>query len=1327
MSSDAVVDVYRLTPAQAGILYHTTLRPRPGLYIGALSVHLAGALDADRLAAVWRQLLARHEVLRTAFLWDGLDAPVQVVRADVALPWSVQDWSGLSPQAQEDAFKAHLEAERARGFDLASAPLFRLLLVRLGADRWRLVMTSHHIILDGWSLAVLLEEMATLYRAHGESAPAPLPPAVPFRRHVAEVLAIDAQESERYWRERLADLQAAAGPDLLAPAHDRPGEGARASVTAALDATATRALRDTARTLQVTLPSLLMAAWALILQRYGGREEVVFGVAQAGRGPGNARGVGLYLGVQPLRLSLPASARLRTWLAQVHAAVQSLAMRARDDLQLIQSASGRSATTALFDTLVAIERRPERDALSEDLRVTRLETADQSHYPLAFLPSLDDRVTLELVFDPARYHHGAMQRMVEQLAHLLQVLPAHVETCLDSVPVLPEAHVAALARLGQGAPAPPPPYACVSEAILGHGRSRPEQIALIDATGQVSYGALARQSHALAAALGARGIGPGQRVALHMERGCAFVIALLGVLRAGAAYVPLDPGYPRERLAVMLQDSGCALRLCQPAHRHALDGDVTCCSLDELVNNAPITPPLLPPPVADAEAYVLYTSGSSGRPKGVRVSRRNLAHSTHARRAVYAEAPERFLLLSPIAFDSSVVGLFWTLAEGSTLVIADADLPRDPAALTAHIRRHGITHMLCLPSLYAVILEQARPADLVSLRCVIVAGEAVPNGLSARHRQRARQARLYNEYGPSEATVWCTLAEITDLAADARAPIGRPIPYTSIHLRDAALRAVPHGVAGEICVAGAGVALGYVNRTDAEAAAFVPATPDGPGRLYRTGDIGRFDDDGVLHFHGRRDGQVKIDGQRIEPGEIEHAVRTHAGGQDVAVIALDAPARARLVGFIETPPDRIDIDGLLRRLRDVLPPAMLPSRLQTLERLPRLPNGKLDRVALTDLARDAEAAARPAVAPRSALERQVHALWQGVLGHDRFGVHDPFTEVGGHSLRSIQLVSRARQAGLALTPNALFEFPTIAELAEHLTRPADMAAAAPGAARAPLFMIHGGRRAHLALTRKLDGAQQVHLLHDHWDTGAIAADAGINDLADAYLRAIRAQQPAGPYWLCGYSMGAPIVHTIARWLEADGETLALVALIDPPDDPAVFGGIMRTHGSDAPAGPRAPGRVAREWAALRAQRPVQIPAHLRGRATSLWQRRIARPVRVAYAAWLNRRGREVPLGLRDAYVEAVYAAAYRRYTLEPYPGDLLLLRSREPRPGRDARLWPALATGQTTVIAFDCSHKAFRFDAAIVEAWTTALAAHIAGLDAGAARAEAAAALRAAQ
>ncbi|BBL77218.1 non-ribosomal peptide synthetase [Methylomagnum ishizawai] len=1043
-----VEDLYPLSPMQQGLLFHALYAPEQQTYVNQLAVDIEG-LEPERFAAAWRAAVLRHPILRSGFLWRGAETPLQAVHFQVELPLQILDWRGTATPERLAGLRA---AEHARGFDLANPPLLRLVLVRLDQDRHHLIWTSHHLLLDGWSTSLLLGEVIGRYaglEAEGSGSPKPQapslgPPPPPFRDYIAWLEQKDAAAGERFWRARLACLEE---PTRLAgalPAPVAPAAGVE-HLRLPLEATTTALLRRGAESQRVTLNTLVQAAWTLLLWRYTGQATVAFGVTVAGRPaelPDAERMLGLFINTLPLVQTPRSGQAAGDWLRALQA--DNLALREHEYLPLheIQRWHGLGARPgsgqALFDTLLVFENYPVDQALREGggrLRFGVPIHIDTTHYPLTLNITLGDSLGLAFGYDPAHFDAAGVGRISRHFERLLVELATHPERPLGGIGLLDAAERARLAAWNATARRYPDP-APVHERIRRRAEARPEAPALLWGSEVVSYGGLERRANRLAHRLVRLGVGPDALVGVALERRPELVVALLAVLKAGAAYVPLDLDYPAERLAYMLADSGVGIVLAAGdgfgavlggEDRHEYMPTLRVLDLDALDLSAePDTAPEVRVHPGQL-AYAIYTSGSTGRPKGAGNTHAALRNRLDWMQEAYRLGPDDTVLhKTPCGFDVSVWEFFWPLLAGARLAIAPPGAHRDPARLAGLIRDHRVTTLHFVPSMLAEFVAHADDQPYPGLRRIVCSGEALPAELRDRAFQRFPGVDLHNLYGPTEAAIDVT--HWTCRPADgASVPIGHPIANLALHILDADLNPVPVGVAGELYIGGAGLARGYHGRPGLTAERFVP-DPAGPGtRLYRTGDRARRRADGAIEYLGRLDHQVKLRGVRIELGEIEARLLAQPGVAEAVALLADAPGGPRLVAYAAG--EGLAVEPLAGALRRELPEAMVPSRIVALDRLPKTPNGKLDRKALPD----PEWTGREYLAPRTDTERRLAALWQDLLGLERVGRADDFFDLGGHSLLAMRLAGQIKQAlGVDLSVRQVFDHSELATLAREI-------------------------------------------------------------------------------------------------------------------------------------------------------------------------------------------------------------------------------------------------------------------------------------------------------
>ncbi|MFI9757073.1 amino acid adenylation domain-containing protein [Streptomyces sp. NPDC051963] len=1015
-----VEDVLPLSPMQEGMVFHALYDAHArDVYTGQLTLRLEGPLDPERMRTAAEALVARHANLRAAFRTQRSGRPVQVVRTTVRTPWCVTDLSARPAGEREEEFERLLAADRDERFDLARPPLLRFRLVVCGERDHRLVLSSHHLLWDGWSAPVLVRELFQLYTAGGD--PAALPRVRPYRDYLAWLSRQDPEAARQAWRAALTELDE---PSLIAPEARELAAEQPERLVLELSEQDTAALTDTARAHGLTVSTVLQGLWAVLLGRLTGRTDVVLGATVSGRDaevPGIESMVGLFINTLPVRVRLRPAEPVAALLSRLQAEQSALLDHRHLGLADIRRAAGHGV---LFDTLLVFESYPIDDdgiarALGDDgLRMADVSVRDATHYPLTLTALPGARLTLTLAHQPAAVDRPTATALAERLHELIRTF---IEDPARPVARLIEEEPRALS--GRTEPLTHPTVRALFEA---QATRTPHAPAVLDGDNTVTFAELDARADRSAAALTARGAGPESIVAVALPRGPDLVTALLAVLKAGAACMPVDPGFPPERIALMLGDADPRLVICDPATAQQLGIDQELvCSPDAVAavpeQRAPVSP--------EHPAYVIFTSGSTGRPKGVVGTQQALANRLAWGRELRRNAPGVRVAKSPISFIDGLTELLGALTAGEAVALADDEATSDPTALAALADRHGATLLTAVPSLYTTLVESAPPDTFTSVRTWISSGEPLPGELAEAMARRWPYARLINLYGCSEAAGDSLMQEYG--GDEGPVPLGRPIANTRVHVLDPFLQPLPVGATGELYLAGVGLARGYLDQPGRTAERFVAAPFGPPGsRLYRTGDLARLRADGTVEFLGRADDQVKIRGFRVEPGEIETAARKLPGVGRVAVVAReDGPSPRRLVAYVVPESGAaVDPSALRRALAERFPGHLVPSAVVVLDALPRTPSGKLDRRALPAPDFTGASTFEP---PRTEREKVLCGLFAEVLGLQQVGVHDDFFELGGDSIVSVRLADRARRAGLPLTPRDVFTHRTAAGLAAH--------------------------------------------------------------------------------------------------------------------------------------------------------------------------------------------------------------------------------------------------------------------------------------------------------
>ncbi len=1281
-----LADAYPATYLQRGMLFHGAYRPGRSTYHEVFSLRVRMPWEPATFRRAVDDCLAVHPVLRTSFDLATYSVPMQLVHRAVAVPLEVADLRAL-PAAEREAFLAELvETERRRSHDWRRAPLLRLHLHRLTDDQAQLTLAFHHAVLDGWSASSLVAEILDRHVAGCDGEPRVLAdPVQPYRDYVAAEQAAAADPADRaFWADLLADATGTPLPRWRRPAPPAGDRLRRVRVT--LDPAVADGLSGAATTVGVPLKSVLVEAHATAVALATGRDEVVIGLAANGRPeqPGAERTLGLFLNTVPLRRRLAAG----TWADRVRAAFdteRAVLPHRRHPLALIQGDGGR-----LFETLLNFN----------DFHVyDRVRVAGR--FEPVGAPRAYGETDLTFVVNVVREFDGGLA---------LHVAADRGELCDEQVDALIDLHLRVLREIATDVTGPAGPDALLDHAERTHALTRgrrggvplagltvdglvaaraaatPEAVAVRAGERILRYGELVGTAAAVAGRLRAAGVRPGDRVALLLDRSPEFVVAALAVLRAGAAYVPLDPAFPPARLRFLVTDSGAVTVLTTAELSGRADDlpvpvlrpfDATTDDEEVPAGPAGCTP--------DDLAYLMYTSGSTGVPKGVRVPHRAIVRLVHGSDFAPLRPGDVVAHLSNPAFDAATFELWGPLVNGAELLVVDRETVLDPGRLAEELKRRGVTAMFLTTALFNETVRTL-PDAFTGVDTVIVGGEALDAPLVRTVLAGAPPRRLVNGYGPTETTTFAAWHHIDHLEPEAPAvPIGIPVSNTDLYVLDEGLTPVPDAAVGELVVGGPGVALGYHGRPDLDAERFLPDPWRPGGLLYRTGDLARWRPDGTLEYHGRRDEQVKIRGFRIEPGEAAAALSAQSGVAVATVqVREDRPGDKRLVGYV-VPEEGHHLDpGTLREaVRATLPRYLVPAAVVVLPALPVTTNGKLDRRALPPPAEPGAGS----VPPRTPQEERVAAIWAEALGVTRVGVHDDFFDLGGHSLQVARVVARlGAEWDLRLPMSVLAEHPTVAGLAAELARLAGrrdtrpevhtvlrLQAGPETGGQVPVVLVHpvggtcflyGELAAQLGRDRLVLGLQAPGV------EGECEPYDSVTALAEHHAAALVGHLPPGPYALGGLSMGGNIAYEMARLLTERGRPPALVALLDSPGP----GQVPTRFADDAEILAAAFADGAPETAArLRAMPPRERLAHLLS------------------AAGADRDQPDVDVLDVDATLAVwrAHTAALYAHVPGPYDGEVVYFRATEtvpPYPPHPERPWRRLLGEGVSVVPVPGDH-----------------------------------------
>jgi amino acid adenylation domain-containing protein len=1043
-----VEDLYELSPMQQGMLFHALREHETeGLYVLQVDCVLRGPIDVESFTRAWQLAIDRHPVLRTSFHWTTVDKPLQVVHRQAALTLMQEDFRDQAGPEQRERLEA-LAARERRSFDLEQAPLMRLALIRLAESEYRLLWTFHHIILEGWSASLVLDDVSALYGALRRGESVELEPRRPFRDYILWLQQQDPAQAEKYWRNALKGIRAPTPLSVDRPARHQEGQPAHEDEFGVTLSTATSdALRALAKRHRLTINTIVQGAWALLLSRYAGQQDVVFGSVVSGRPPsltGSQSMIGLFINTLAARVRVDENAVVTDWLEQFQREQAEMREYEHSALVDVQGWSEVPRGRPLFESILIPQNwlgDISFQDFADDLEIGEVGCIEgATGYALIVYVVPGPQMLLSATYERSRFEEKTIERLVGHWRALFEGIASNPTARVSELSLLTAPEALQLTAWN----ATDVSYsrgALLTDLFEAQVVRAPEATAAEFEAERLSYRELNERANVLARELRGLGVGPGVLVGVYMERSIEMLVALLGVLKAGGAYVPLDPSYPAERVAYMLEDSEAPVLLTQESLRSSLPDHAARVVCIEAGYGVGVPAAGNPERLADAEdlAYVIYTSGSTGRPKGVQVTHRSLVNFLESmQREPGFNAEDVLLSVTTLSFDIAGLELYLPLVAGGRVVLVSREEASDGERLAGRLKACGATVMQATPATWRLLVEAGWAGDgRLKLLC---GGEALPRELS--ERLVTLGSSLWNMYGPTETTIWSALWKVDAGPVS----VGRPIGNTQTYVLDGRGRRVPVGVPGELCIGGEGLARGYLKRPDLTAERFVPDPFAGQAgaRMYRTGDLVRFLPDGRIEWLSRLDHQVKVRGFRIELGEIESVLARHAAvKQAVAVVREDVAGDARLVAYVvseggpETGHSRPELAGGLREhLLETLPEYMVPTGWMFLDAFPLTPNGKVDRKALPRP--EAQRAAGSYAAPESATDRAIADVWQEVLRVERVGMHDNFFDLGGHSLLLMQVQGKLRRLLERDVPIVdLFRHPTVAALGRHLRDGAD--------------------------------------------------------------------------------------------------------------------------------------------------------------------------------------------------------------------------------------------------------------------------------------------------
>ncbi|WP_199326293.1 non-ribosomal peptide synthetase [Nostoc parmelioides] len=1015
---------------QAGMLFHTLYAPNSGVYFEQRSCVIRGNLNKAAFRQAWQRVVERHSVLRTAFHYSELEKPLQVVYDNVELPWQELDWCGLEAAKQKAKLTEFLECDCNSGFDIQQPPLMRCAVIRLEANKYQFIWSHHHLLMDGWCNGILLIEVFTLYKAFCQSEDVTLPSPIPYGNYILWLQQQNPEQAESYWRKQLQDFST---PTVLGNRINN--QSSIFSQQSKVNSQQTETLQNFVRQHHLTLNTLVQGAWALLLSRYSGENDVVFGTTVSGRPPQLPQVekiVGLFINTLPVRVDVDGEMQIIPWLQQLQAQQVEREQYSYSSLVDIQGWSSVPRGISLFESLLVFENYPVSiesviKNFDQTLQIEDTQGFEKTNYPLILTVIPGQKLLFKVSYDVSCFDAATISRLLGHLETLLMSMVHEPEQRLSQLSMLtPQERQLILKDWNQTTQAYP--NQCIHQLFEAQVERTPDAVALVFGEECLTYRELNNKANQLAHYLQQLGVKPETTVGICLERSPEMLIGILGVLKAGGVYLPLDPTYPDERVKWILGDAqvGVLLVHAETQRRREEFGRVVCWEGDRQA----IALQSIENPISDVTAenlaYVIYTSGSTGKPKGVMIEQRSLTNLiTALQQQLKICSTDRWLAITTIAFDIAALEFFLPLIVGARVILTPQTALVDPSQIADIIEQQQITVMQATPATWRLLIAHGweGKADLK----ILCGGEALDKSLAQQLLSSGQE--VWNLYGPTETTIWSAAQK---LIPDEPVTIGHPIANTQFYILDQHLQPVPIGVPGELYIGGAGVARGYLNRPELTAEKFLLKTPlcaFAPLRektLYKTGDRARYLPDGTIEYLGRLDNQVKIRGFRIELGEIEAVLSRHSEVQAaIVVVTEDTINDKRLVAYIVS--ENPEITDLRQFLAKHLPDYMIPSQFITLDALPLTPNGKVDRQALP---KPQFKTSSQTIAPRTPTEELLLNIWQNILNLNSVGITDNFFALGGHSLLVIRLVSQIQQVfGVDISLRQIFENPTIAELA----------------------------------------------------------------------------------------------------------------------------------------------------------------------------------------------------------------------------------------------------------------------------------------------------------
>ncbi|MEH1882694.1 non-ribosomal peptide synthetase [Nostoc sp.] len=1040
-------DLYELSPMQQGMLFHSLYAPESEVYFEQLVCILQGELNFTGFIQAWKQVVARHPVLRSSFYWEEIEKPLQMVSKQVDLPWEELNWQNFTADEQQQHLEDFLKCDRQKGFELDRVPLMRFTIIQLEEYTYQFIWSHHHILFDGWSMQIILKEVLAFYEAHQRGEHLRLIPSRPYREYINWLQQQDIEQAKNFWQQTLQGLEL---PKSLIGNKEQE-QGIYNQQTFQLSQTVTEKLQYAARQHHLTLNNLVQGAWALLLSRYSGESDVVFGATVSGRPPtlvGVDSMVGLLINTLPMRVQVTGKVELLPWLKELQSQAYEQEQYAYYSLAEIQHLSDVPPGMPLFESLFVFENYP-LDSAEQDtkktLEISHIRCFERTNYPLTVVVNPQSQLSGRIVYDASRFEPEIIGRMIGHFQTLLAGMAANLKQNVSELSLLSAAEEEELIIQESSQNIDSIRYKCIHILFEEQVEKTPNAVAVVYEKEYLTYRELNKRAnqlaHYLRSALLSRsdslGVKPEVRVGICVERSLEMVVGIIAILKAGGAYVALDSAYPSERLAFMVEDLQAPILITQTHLQHLLPlNNQTVVNLDtdwEIISQYK-EDNLLSNVNPENLALISYTSGTTGTPKGTEVPHRSIVGFMFGVDYVHLDANQIWLQHSSISWDGLTLELWPALLYGGRCVLYPGKI-LTPENLSRIIREQGINILYLTTALFNLMID-TMPQGFSEIKQLMFGGESVSVSHVRRALELLPKTQIIHAYGPSECTVFTSCYPIPkQLAQNIHSiSIGKPIGDRIVYLLDENLHRVPIGVTGELYVGGASVARGYLNQPILTNKKFIPNPFIKGDTLYKTGDLVRRLSDGNLDFIGRIDTQVKIRGFRIELAEIEAILIQHSDIKQVVVIVReDEPGNKYLVAYLVTNDNQLTPSTLRNFLKKKLPDYMIPAAFVFIEALPLMPNGKINRRALPAADNSQRNLEVDFIPPHTPTEQELARIWVEVLKVKQVGIHDNFFELGGHSLLATQVISRLREVfSLDFSLRYLFENPTIAELSQKV-------------------------------------------------------------------------------------------------------------------------------------------------------------------------------------------------------------------------------------------------------------------------------------------------------